>query len=122
MTLAFVLDEHLRGPLWQAVRTHKARGVHAIDVARVGDPADLPLGSTDPEIMAWAERNGRIVASHDESTMKTHLADHLRAGCHSPGVFLVRKASRLLEVVDFLVAAAYASEPADWQDQWVYIP
>jgi hypothetical protein len=34
----------------------------------------------------------------------------------------VRKRSRLFEVVDFLVSAAYASEPADWQDQGFYIP
>ena len=63
-----------------------------------------------------------MVVSHDESTMKTHLADHLRAGRHCPGVFLIRKRSRLLDVVEFLVAAAYASEPADWRDQWFYIP
>lgn len=54
--------------------------------------------------------------------MKTHFANHLRAGRHLPGLFLVRRGSRMLNVVDFLVAATYASEPADWQDQWVYIP
>ena len=26
-----------------------------------------------------------------------------------------------IDVVDFLVTAAYARELADWQDQWVYI-
>jgi hypothetical protein len=122
MPLAYVLDEHLRGPLWNAVQAHNGRGANLIDVIRVGDPADLPLGSTDPAILAWAERGGRIIVSCDEATMKTHLAEHVRAGNHSPGVFLVRKGSALPDVVLFLVAAAYASDPAEWRDLFVYIP
>src|SRR5438270_13531903 len=45
--LSFVLDEHLRGPLWIAIQTHIARGIHPIDAVRVGDPTDLPLGTKD---------------------------------------------------------------------------
>jgi hypothetical protein len=122
MALGFVLDEHLRGPMWQVVQAHNKAGLYPIDVARVGDPPDLPLGTKDPDVLIWAERCCRIVVSRDESTMKTHFANHLRAGHGSPGLFLVRKRSRLFEVVDFLVAAAYASESADWQDQGFYIP
>lgn len=122
MPLAYVLDEHLRGTLWQAILSHNGAAVYPLDAVRVGDPPDLPLGSLDPDILPWAEREGRIVVSRDESTMKTHLADHLRAGHHSPGVFLVRKRSRLAKVVSFLVAAAYASDPSEWQDAVTYIP
>ena len=122
MPLAYVLDEHLRGPLWQAILSHNAAGAYPLDAARVGDSTDLPLGSLDPDILIWAEREGRMIVSRDESTMKTHLADHLLAGHHSPGVFLVRKRSRLAKVVSFLVDAAYASDPSEWQDVVTYIP
>jgi hypothetical protein len=123
MPLRFVLDEDLRGgALWQAVRRHNAANADLIDVARVGDPTDLPLGTKDPDVLIWAERMDRILVSRDESTMKTHFTNHLRAGGRSPGLFFVRKGSRSPSVVNFLVVAAYASEPADWQDQWVYIP
>jgi hypothetical protein len=122
MPLAYVLDEHLRGGLWQAIQTHNAGGVHPLDVVRVGDPSDLPLGAADPDILLWAERQGRLLVSRDEGTMKTHLADHLRAGRHSPGVFLIRRNSTRAEVVSFLVAAAYASDSAEWRDLFVYIP
>jgi hypothetical protein len=122
MLLRYVLDEHLRGELWQAVLSHNAQGVYPIDVVRVGDPSDLPLGTDDPGLLQWAETEGRIVVSRDESTMKTHLADHLQAGRHSPGLFLVRKKSTLPEVVFFLVAAGYASDPGEWQDQFRCIP
>ena len=47
MAIRFVLDEHLRGPLWRAVQRHNARAEDPIDVVRVGDLPDLPLGSDD---------------------------------------------------------------------------
>lgn len=122
MLLRYLLDEHLRGVLWQAVQSHNAQGVHPIDVLRVGDSPDLLLGATDPEILQWAEREGRLLVSRDESTMKTHLVDHLQAGRMSPGVFLIRRGSTLADVVFFLVAAVYASDPVEWQDQYSYIP
>ena len=49
MALAYLLDENLRGLLWQYIRRHNAQGVSPLDVLRVGDPADLPLGVGDPE-------------------------------------------------------------------------
>jgi hypothetical protein len=116
MPLAFVLDEHLRGELRQAILSHNAKGSHPVDAVCVGDPPDLPLGSTDPDILLWAERHNRILVSCDESTMKTHLADHLRNGHRSPGVFLIRKGTTTADAAFFLAAAAHASEATDWQD------
>src|SRR5438128_2200982 len=50
--LLFLLDEHLRGPLWPAILRHNAQGGLLIDAVRVGDPPDLPLGSDDPAARA----------------------------------------------------------------------
>lgn len=122
MLLGFLLDENQRGLLWRALRRHNRSGVHALDVARVGDPPDLPLGSGDPEILRWAEREGRILVSFDKTTMATHLADHLQAGRHSPGVFMLRRGSRLSLVVAHLALVAYASEPWEWRDRIEFIP
>lgn len=122
MGIRFLLDEHLRGPLWRAVRWHNSRGVHPLDVVRVGDPVDLRLGAEDPDILLWAEQLDRIVVTHDPDSMPAHLADHLASGHHSPGVFLCRSQSTLPQIVDFLVAVAYASEPDEWRDRLVFIP
>jgi len=88
--LRFLLDEHLRGPLWLAILRHNALGGLPIDVARVGDSPELPLGSADASILLWAEQEGRILPTEDIHTMPGHLADHLRDGRHSPGVFVIR--------------------------------
>src|SRR4051794_11582418 len=122
MPLRYVLDEHLRGPLWGIILRHNGRGVDPIDVTRVGDEPELPIGVSDPDILLWAEREQRILVSEDKSTMPGHLADHLAAGRHSPGVFTVRPGFSLPQVLTFLVLAAYASDPGEWQDQIIYIP
>jgi predicted nuclease of predicted toxin-antitoxin system len=105
MTLRYLLDEHLRGPLWRAIQWH-----------------NLPLGSEDPTLLRWAEREQRILVTHDPDTMPRHLADHLAAGQHSPGVFMLRPHSTLPQIVSFLQDAAYASEPEEWQDRVQFIP
>src|SRR5207253_5878946 len=115
MPLAFIFDEHLRGGLWQAIRSHNSLGVYPLDVVRVGDLPDLPLGSKDSDILTWAQVRGRILVSRDESTMKTHFQDHLHQGQTLPGLFIIRRRTTLPHVVSFLVAATYASEPDDWR-------
>jgi hypothetical protein len=122
MPLKFNLDEHLRGILWHAVQAHNAAGVDPLDVVRVGDPPDLALGSDDPTILLWAEGAQRILISNDRSTMPVHLANHLAAGHHSPGIFVLRHGGSLQQVVAFLVLAAYSSPSALWEDRIEYIP
>lgn len=122
MPLRYLLDEHLRVPLWRAIQWHNSSGVYPLDVVRVGDPADLPLGSDDPILLLWAEREQRVLVTNDPDTMPRHLADHLAAGRHSPGVFMLRPYSTLPQILSFLQDAAYASEPEEWQDRIVFIP
>ena len=54
MPLQFVLDEHLRGPLWDVIKQHSIYGIDPIDVVRVGDLRDLPLGIKDPDCQTLA--------------------------------------------------------------------
>jgi hypothetical protein len=121
MPLRFVLDEHLRGPLWVALQQHNAGGTYPVDVVRVGDPPDLPCGTADPVLLAWAEREGRIVVTGDVNTMPGHLAAHLQAGHHSPGVCLLPPGWTLPGLVFGLALAAHASDPAEWSDQAKYL-
>jgi hypothetical protein len=121
MPIHYVFDENLRGVPWQAVQRHNRSSPYPVDVVRVGDSADLPLATTDPDILRWAERAGRIVVTLDKSTFPVHLARHLNSGGHSPGVFTITGRVRIPTVVDFLVVAAYASDPEEWRDSIVHI-
>jgi hypothetical protein len=122
MALRYVLDEQMPRALWRAIQQYNAAGVDPLDAVRVGDPSDLPLGSSDRDILLWAEREGRIIVSLDKQTMPGQLAQQLQAGHHSPGIFLVHPWATFPQALAFLVLAAYTSDPADWQDQSVHIP
>ncbi len=123
MPLRFVLDEHLRGgALWHALQQHNAAGIDVLDVTRVGDPADLPNGISDPELLQWAERADRILVSMDKRTLPLHLADHLHAGGHSPGVLILRPGSTTEQLISALVLIAHAGDPIHYRDRFDFIP
>jgi len=122
MPLRFLLDENLRGALWTAIEQHNQAGINSLDIVRVGDLPDLPLGITDPDILRWAQRESRLLVTLDKTTMPGFLNQHLQSGQHSPGVLILRPGCLLPEVIDFLVVAAYASDPLDWLDQVQYFP
>ncbi len=122
MALQLVLDENQRGLLWRGIVRHNKLGINPVDAVCVGDPLDLPLGASDPEILTWCERENRILVSFDKATLAAHLAAHLLAGRHSPGVFLIRRGSRVSVVVDHLVLVAHASEAWEWADRIEFFP
>ena len=122
MPLPYLLDEHLRGYLWKAVQRHNQQTAWTpLDVVRVGYIADLPFGTPDPDILVWSEHQQRILVSADRRTMQGFFANHLAAGHHSPGLFMLRPDAALAAVLDFMILAAYASEPDEWRDRIEYI-
>ena len=119
----FLLDEHLRGPLFDAIGLHNALpDAEPLIAFRVGDFPDLPLGVDDRAILRWAEREGCILLTSDQATMASHFRDHLAAGGHSPGIFFVPKVFSLPVILDCLVLAAHVAVPSEWLDRRVYLP
>jgi hypothetical protein len=123
MPIAFVLDENLRGkPLWHAILHRNQHAAPTIDATRVGDPADLPLGSSDSDILAWADRASRIILTEDAATLPAELAVHLRRGRSSPGVFVIRPSATLAAVLHWLELVAADDQPDQWRDKVIYLP
>src|SRR6059036_3270278 len=117
MALKYLLDEDLRGPLWNAVVRHNSRGGDMLDTLRVGDRPAPPLKTLDPQLLVWAQNHERILVTFDKSTMRTHFREHLKAGRSSPGVFQIKPRSNIAAVVEYLVLAAYASDPGEWRNE-----
>jgi len=123
MPVRFVLDENLRGKsIWHALRRSVVAGSVAIDTVRVGDPPDLPLGSTDPSILIWAQAQDRILISGDVRTLPLYLAQHLRAGRKSPGIFVIRPDATLKAILQWLELVVTDDKPDQWVDRLIYIP
>jgi hypothetical protein len=64
---------------------------------------------------------GRIVVSHDVSTMPQAFAEFLRTG-HSPGLLLTPQSCAIAEVIEHLVLIWELTEASEWQDRICYLP
>ena len=122
MPLRYLLDENLRGPLWSAMISANARSPRPLEIIRIGDAADLPLGRSDPEILLWAERHGYVLVSADLRTIPRHLDDHLERGGHTPGVFLVGLPCVIPELVEWRFLLADEPDEDQWRDRITYLP
>ena len=122
MSLAHLLDENLPGRVVRAIQRHNLTGELPLDAVRVGDLPELPLGADDSMVLLWAESANRILISEDKHTLPNHLENHLAAGRHSPGVFLVRPATNLSDLIEYLALVAHLTEPFEWQDRVTFIP
>jgi hypothetical protein len=121
VALAYLVDENLRGVLVAALLRTAAKYGLTIDVVQVGDQ-DAPVrGTTDPELIRWAEDVNRIIVTNDRQTFIVHLGDHLAEGGGSPGVMIALPVT-LAALADFLVIAAVATEPEEWAGRATFVP
>lgn len=112
----FLADANLR----HAIVIGCARREPAIDFLSA-HAANLH-GVSDPDVLAMAAAQGRILITHDFRTMPKHFAEFLAAGGSSPGVFLVKQQTPLASVIEDLVLVWTASKPEDWTNRIVEIP
>ena len=84
-----------------------------LDILRVQD-AGL-AGKKDDEVLTWVSTEGRILLTHDVTTMKQVAYDRIVAGLPLPGVFEVSQGIR-----DRLLARC--SDQDEWQGQVRFLP
>jgi hypothetical protein len=77
----------------------------------------------DVTVLRRAAAEGRILVSHDKTTMPRHFASFLREGYDSPGVLLVIPQNAMLRsVVETLVLIWADNTPEDWRNAITIIP
>jgi hypothetical protein len=106
MALCYLLDENLRGPLWRAIQQHNAAGIDVLECLCVGHPPAPPLGTPDPDLLAWCDGQGRVLISLDKSMIGAHVVARWQAGEHLAGVILLRSSWAIPAVIAALVHLA----------------
>jgi hypothetical protein len=114
--LRLLTDEDFDGRLTRALLAR----VPGLDLVRVQDVG--LMHTPDPDILAWAAAELRIVLTHDRSTMSGFAGARIQAGAPMPGLFVVDKRAPLGRLVSDLEALAGASEMDEWRDQILFIP
>jgi len=78
-------------------------------------------GLADPEVLARATRDGRILVTHDQTTMPRHFGKFVQAQ-HSPGLLVVPQHLRLRDVVDDLILIWTATKSEEWVNRIAFLP
>ncbi len=75
----------------------------------------------DPEVLAFAAREHRLLVTHDRRTMPRHFAEFLQHHT-SPGVLLIAQSVSVGVAIEALVLVWMASESAEWRNLIVELP
>jgi hypothetical protein len=79
-------------------------------------------GVPDPNVLAFATQENRILVTSDLRTMPRHFGDLLEANGQCAGVFLVKQRAPLADVIEALVMVWAASAADEWKNRIVEIP
>ncbi len=79
------------------------------------------VGLQDPEVLALAARDGRILVTHDRNTMPRHFAEFITK-TSSPGLIVVSQSTAVAQSIEDLAVVWAASQPEEWTNRIVYVP
>jgi hypothetical protein len=92
----------------------------SLDIVRAQD-AGL-RGRGDNEVLAWAAIEGRILLTHDVTTMKEHVYERLDAGLKMPGVFELAQDVPIGRAIEEILLLAECSLEGEWEGQIRFLP
>lgn len=114
--LKLVSDENFNGDILRGLRRRRAD----LDAVRV---QDIGLQSRlDPEILAWAATEGRIVLTHDRDTMPSFAYERVKAGQPMPGIFLVSDTMAIGQAIEEILVAIECLTPDECRDFVRFFP
>ena len=112
----FQADNDLRS----AIRTGLLRREPAIDF-KCAKNAGLD-GVPDPDVLLRADEDGRILVSHDASTMPAQFRSFLASGRHSSGLIIVPQQVSTGASIESLLLVWIAKEAEEWRDRLDWLP
>ena len=79
-------------------------------------------GADDSTVLEWAAQEGRVLLTHDVSTMTHYAYERIKSGKPMPGVFEVNRSISLGVVIGDILLLAECSEEREWEGQVRYLP
>ena len=114
--LAFATDENFNNDIVRGLLRRKPD----LNIVRVQD-AGLS-GAEDSAVLEWAAQQGRVIFTHDASTMIHHTYERARTGKPMPGVFEVNRVVPIAQAIEDILLLAECSIEGEWEGQVRYLP
>ena len=114
--LPLLADENFNNDIVRGVRRRNS----TLDIVRVQDVG--LSGALDPAILNWAAQHGRVILTHDVSTMTRHAYDRVVGGKAMPGVFEVNRRVPIGVAIEEILILVECSLLGEWEGQVRYLP
>jgi len=114
--LKLLTDENFKRQILIGLRRRAA----SVDAVRVQD-AGLS-GAEDPDILAWAAAERRVLLTHDAQTVPDFAYQRLREGVPMSGVVIVPDQMAIGRAIEDLVLMLEAGSQDDFEHQILYLP
>jgi hypothetical protein len=114
--IRLVADENLNDFIVRGV----LRRLPDLDILRIRD-TEMRKAS-DVAVLEWAAAEGRVVLTHDVTTMTKHAYERLRAGKRLAGVFEIGQKVPVAVAIEEVILIAQCSLEDEWQGQVRYLP
>ena len=114
----YLLDEHVSPRLKRELMRREPDKV----VWCLGDLGAPPLQTGDPDILRWCEANRFTLVTYNRASMPPHLQEHLAAGRHIPGLFILKRSLPMGKIIDELTVIWGAGTSDEFADKITYLP
>ncbi|MEW5717148.1 MAG: DUF5615 family PIN-like protein [Chloroflexota bacterium] len=114
--LRLVADENFNGDIVRGL----LRREPTLDLVRVQDVG--LSGAADPTILEWAAQAGRVILTHDVTTVTRYAYERVRAGKPMPGVFEASRSISIGHAIEDILLLAECSSEDEWEGQVRYLP
>ena len=114
--LVLAADENFNGNLVRGLLRRQPE----LDIVRLQDIG--LLGAEDPAVPGWAAQVGRVLLTHDVSTITRHSYERIQAVQSMPGVFEVSRDLPIGRAIEEILPLAECSLAGEWEGQVRYLP
>ena len=114
--LRLVSDENFNGDIVRGLLRRHAE----LELVRVQDVGLMQ--TPDPDILEWAASQGRLLLSHDVSTVPPAAYERVGDGKPMPRVFIVPDRMPIGQAIDEILFLCLEAEPGEWKDQVLFLP
>jgi len=114
--LALAADENFNNDIVRAL----LRRLSELDLVRVQDVG--LTGAHDRQVLEWAAAEGRVLLTHDVSTITRFAYERVESGLPMPGVFELAYAIPVGVAVEDILLIAQCSLSGEWEGQVRYLP
>ena len=114
--LLLAVDENFNNDIVRGL----LRRIPSLNIVRVQDVG--LSGAADAAVLEWEAKEGRVLLTHDVSTMTRYAYERVRDGGAMPGVFEVSRDLPVGTVIEELLLLAECSLPSEWEGQGRYLP